>query len=208
MPSDEHERAILKAVALILSENRGYAIAPVSFPGMVPDASFRSKGGRYLIVEVGNTDADKIFRYMAEESVIEIRWYTKVAELVGQWVKRKTGWEVVRPSNPMTERALFDAREELKDAREELARINRVTEEFRKSYTICAGCLSLIRSEESDFARYGSHQIVVCKNCEESLSKDDLMTVRKLWEIYKDREIERMKEAVNHRRFTASEDRA
>lgn len=62
------------------------------FNRLIPDLTFKNNKGHLLIIEVGTTQAEKIVKYQNYDEVMEIRWYSKDSELVGQWIRIKGRW--------------------------------------------------------------------------------------------------------------------
>lgn len=91
-PSREHEEAV-EQIRKILSEEipgRFEEIAKRGWKGYVPDLIWNiSQRGtrRYLVVEVGSTDARKIISYIHTPSIAEVRWYSKDLKMAGRWCR-------------------------------------------------------------------------------------------------------------------------
>jgi len=96
MPSQEHEDAVSAIVEFIAAEFN-ISVGEIDITGdffpmrLRPDISFIKPGtDKYVVVEVGDTNAEKINQYRKSNIVCEIRWYTKRSKgngiyLVGQW---------------------------------------------------------------------------------------------------------------------------
>jgi hypothetical protein len=146
--------------------------------GAVPDLWFHHpvlKG--IIVVEVGNTNAEKIFRYQNMKGILEIRWYTKLHDgeikLVGKWEGASlTSGKISRDrcSYYLTEKEMRDTDRENKA----LLWKRKISME---THTCCMGCGEAMKIEQMFPFRYKSHDYLVCYDCKE---KGDFFTVAKI----------------------------
>jgi hypothetical protein len=144
--------------------------------GLIPDLVFKKGNGKYLIVEVGSTSAEKILKYLRTKDVQEIRWYTKDGKRVGAWSKERDRYHKPINAPASISEILSKYRGELKYYRDlsiEARRRSsflwnnhfRMTSNIYKIMYTCPRCLKNIRLIHGIAIQDNGRWILVCKNC-------------------------------------------
>jgi hypothetical protein len=90
MDHDEAAAYVAQKLSHELNRNADSTVRLV-INGCIPDVIVRLESGKYLVVEIGSTTAEKIIRYLKAPEVEEIRWYTRTGLEAGSWKRRDEG---------------------------------------------------------------------------------------------------------------------
>lgn len=179
-PGIAHERGVA-LVREMLSEEFGrppeLSTKRLGIKKAWPDLAWKIASGfmvhDVLVVEVGNTTADKITRYLKSPRIWEVRWYTLEGILAGRWTRQSYPNNDFRMLRVRRRRARIDL--EFKDLQEEKKKINH----FRKLtsgilFALCPGCLLTFKIDFGKVRPWGSREILLCESCESPLSKTEI----------------------------------
>jgi hypothetical protein len=139
------------------------------FRGLFPDLAFRiPKSKDWIVIEVGNTSAEKIEKYLSMSWIAQVRWYTKLdhkkgIKLVGQWFHGDHRGTRVKPESC---KKLFDEKQ-LSDELEYLKRKHMEMGLFEDSYVCCSGCGEHIQVKHIRVIDHCHRQYAVCPDCKE-----------------------------------------
>ncbi len=192
-----HQDAILVVMRILEQEFNlplFHEIQPETtrWDGVIPDVILRKLNKKYLVVEVGNTNAEKIAFYNRQKNIDEVRWYDRNARLVGSWNKQNKNRSVpqytLKQIVSELKRDDFYLRDQRNQLGNELDRLNREkkylfeTLGLLKNSTVrnsslliirCCSCnkeISLVddgyffHKSYSEYSPYYNYQ-VICKNC-------------------------------------------
>lgn len=173
-PGKAHEDAIAIIKSTLKDEFQASDNDFIDYPCLTarrlrPDIFLKNpKTDRYIVVEVGNTDAEKIGVYIGIKLIEEIRWYTKFSEkqgvhLVGQWFTN----ELYKAS--INRKSCF-IREKERQLKAEIEEHERRLKDLRiclDSYVCCSGCGRHIFLRQASFENYRGRDYCVCSLCEE-----------------------------------------
>jgi hypothetical protein len=173
-PSKSHEDAITVIKSIIKDEfkvkDSGFVTRESGyFNGLFPDLAFREPlTNLWVVIEVGNTNAEKIEKYLSMKHINEIRWYTKLrhdegVKLVGQWFHDGNfGTRVSARACGLRKRER-EITEELTILESELLD-KRL---YKDSYACCAGCGAHTQIKYIRVMGYRGRHYAVCQQCKE-----------------------------------------
>jgi len=147
-------------------EDRNF-LKDYTFYRLRPDIVFvNPKTERFVVVEVGNTDAEKIGIYLSIKKIEQIRWYTKHSKkagigLSGLWFTDDLSKTYIPPK----ECSLRLSRKRLKDEQDDINLELRKLDLFMDSYVCCSGCGNHIQLKHVQVAEYRNRQYAVCYLC-------------------------------------------
>jgi len=146
--------------------------------GCIPDLWFHhpvSEG--IIVVEVGSTDAEKIYRYQKVRGILEIRWYTKYhgeeVYLVGKW----EGLSLTSGKISRDRSSYYLTEKEMRDTERENRTLLWKRKISMETHTCCMGCGEAMKIEQMFPFRYKSHDYLVCYDCKE---KGEFFTVAEI----------------------------
>ena len=134
--------------------------------GAVPDIEYETPFGN-IVVEVGQTRAEKMANYLADEDIAEVRWYTKTKRLIGLWRKSDPeAWLKITYANPDDQvRQLREASMRYRSKAQMC-----IEKEFgANTYITCPGCfkrVKLIDAHVEPWDRGGNKTILKCQTCD------------------------------------------
>jgi len=134
-----------------------------------PDLILRNpKTKRFVVVEVGNTDAEKIALYLSIKDIEEIRWYTKYHKktgigLSGQWFTDDLSKTYIMPKSCRLRGRDQQIKHDLKYMEDELKRKKILPE----SYVCCAGCGCHLQIQQILVIYHYNRWYAVCPSCKE-----------------------------------------
>lgn len=170
-PSKSHEDAVeiikesLKEEYMI-DDNSFMCNISGFFKRLRPDIFFKNpKTGKYVVIEVGSTHANKFGEYLKMKHIEEIRWYTKLTKdgvkLVGQW--ETDSLHKVNINRKFCGFRLLD--KELKERTHDVKKELREIGLYMDSYVCCSGCGIHMQIRQSSFMQYYGRRYVVCGTC-------------------------------------------
>lgn len=173
-PSKSHEDAIIVIKGELRDEfdieERNFIDYPAGyFFNLRPDITFKNpKTGRFIVVEVGNTDAEKIAKYLGMKHIEQIRWYTKHNNksgvgLSGQWFTDDLSKTYIHRSACRFRIKENDLRRETEYIDTELRKIGLMMD----SFVCCSGCGQHIRLKDVHIINYRARDYGVCLDCKD-----------------------------------------
>jgi hypothetical protein len=175
MPSINHEEAILvirqhlsEELGLTLEDFYDYNFKYDTSLNLIPDLCvIHPKHKKYIVIEVGNTSAEKINQYLQCDKICEIRWYTKKHDndisLVAKW---ENGVHVPNDiDKTYVKKIALDKTYEIESnyMEKKLRDMNFLNE----AYVLCSGCGCHIKVEHLGVNHGGyGHKYGVCPSCD------------------------------------------
>lgn len=175
MPSINHEEAILVIRQQLMDE---YNVTldvffdcnwkEITKLSLIPDLYFINPfSDKYVVIEVGNTSAEKIDTYLRCPKICEIRWYTKKHDdkviMVSRWLNKVHVQKEIQQE--YSKKVI--AEHEYEKERNYFEREIKNMKVLPKAYVLCTGCGCHVKIQELGFseAAYG-HQYGVCPSCD------------------------------------------
>jgi len=132
-----------------------------------PDIVFRNPvTNRMIVVEVGNTSAEKIAIYLSVPKIEEIRWYTRYCKkkgvhLCGQWFTDDVSKTFITQKS-------CRIRERERRIKSDIKEYERRLQELKispDSYICCSGCGQHLLLKQASFVTHHKRQYCVCPDC-------------------------------------------
>ena len=168
-PGKAHEDAILIIREQLKKEFNlnDHAFCNWSVFGLRPDIWFiHPETGKAVVIEVGNTNAEKIHRYQKSGKVQEIRWYTKFnreVRLVAQWDGEAVKSGRISPMRCQTHLS----EKQLKKMRERISEEMRELDFSMEAYVACTGCGTPHQLKNLSPIRHYGRDYLVCVECKQ-----------------------------------------
>lgn len=187
----EHEQAITMIMAALKDEfkNRIKVIKKEERyrwegSALIPDIQVHLMDGSLIVVEVGNTSAEKILFYKQDEIITEIRWYTKKTEMAFVWKRYDPAdnpdidYKSKKTLGKIAFTIIQNAHRSIDLERSRLKKNNAILGDH--VYAVCPSCLKRFQLQSARLMRWngGSTKITVCPSCKSVPYADDLDALR------------------------------
>lgn len=122
---------------------------------------------RYIVVEVGNTDAEKIGVYLGVKKIEQIRWYTKYSKrngvnLSGIWFTDDLSRTHISPKSCRVREKERYLKSEIEDYTRQLENLKVSLD----SYVCCSGCGCHMLLRQASFITHYNRRYCVCMECQ------------------------------------------
>jgi len=170
MPGTAHEEAVEIVKGHMLYEfkitDKDFGDLTRRFHNLIPDISFLNPDtGKYVVIEIGTTNAEKLHKYLCVKAIGEIRWYTRKGKqrihLVAQWFP-ETLYHVRISSKSCKVLRAERMLEKRLSHNEKMLMGYKI---YPESYTACMGCGQPTQIRHLMSAVSHGRDYLVCESC-------------------------------------------